>query len=165
MYATYTWNSTANPGVSAADFAQVRVDTFTGMVKVMDFLAVHDIGRAINPDLCRGQVGSGIQQGMGMALCEDVKISPETGRVLTPNLKDYEVANAADLPEYRVLFIEEPEKDGPFGAKSIGEVAVAAVAPSLAAAVNDALGTDLTHLPLTPSVILEALAKEDAHEN
>ncbi len=165
VYAAYTWNSTANPGVSASDWAQVEVDTFTGAVRVMDFLAVHDIGRAINPDLCRGQVGSGIQQGMGMALCEEIKISPETGQVLNPNLKDYEVANAVDLPDYRVIFIEEPEKDGPFGAKSIGEVAVAAVAPALVAAVNDALGTDLTHLPLTPPVILEALAKEDAHEN
>lgn len=157
LYYANTVNAQSNPGVPAVHFTEVEVDTYTGMTRVTDCLSAHDIGKAINPDLCRGQVGSGIQQGMGMALCEEIKIHPRTGRTLITNLKNYDVANSCDLPDYRTLLIEEPEKSGPFGAKSIGEVVVVPVAPAIVAAVNDALGTNLTRLPLTPSVILEAL--------
>ena len=125
--------------------------------KVLDCLSVHDVGKAINPDMCRGQVGSGIQQGIGMALCEEIKIDPKTGRALITNFKNYEVANAVDMPDYQTILIEDPEPNAPFGAKSIGEVVLAPVAPAVVAAVNHALGTQLRHLPLTPAVILEAL--------
>lgn len=158
IYMTYTYNSVENPGPAAAHFDEVEVDTYSGQIRVVDCLSVHDIGKAINPDLCRGQVGSGVQQGMGIALCEEIKIDPVTGKTLIDNLKNYEVANAWDMPDYQVIFVEEPEENGPFGAKSIGEVAVTPVAPAMVAAVNDALGTNLTTLPLTPSVILEAVA-------
>lgn len=152
-----TINAKSNPGVPAAHFTQVEVDTGTGMTRIMSCLSVHDIGKAINPDMCRGQVGSGIQQGMGMALCEEIKIHPRTGQTLITNLKNYDVANSCDLPDYQTILLEEPEKSGPFGAKSIGEVVVVPVAPAIVAAVNDALDTRLTRLPLTPAVILEAL--------
>lgn len=92
-----------------------------------------------------------------MALCEEIKIHPKTGQTLITNFKNYEVANACDLPDYQTLLIEEPENSGPFGAKSIGEVVVVPVAPAIVAGVNDALGTNLTRLPLAPAVILEAL--------
>lgn len=157
LYYANTVNARSNPGVPAVHFTEVEVDTYTGRTRVTDCLSAHDIGKAINPDLCRGQVGSGIQQGMGMALCEEIKIHPRTGRTLITNLKNYDVANSCDLPDYRTLLIEEPEKSGPFGAKSIGEVVVVPVAPAIVAAVNDALGTNLTRLPLTPAVILETL--------
>lgn len=152
-----TTHAKANPGVPAAHFTQVRVDTYTGFTKVLHCLSVHDIGKAINPDLCRGQVGSGIQQGIGNALCEEIKISPRTGEALITNFKNYEVANAVDMPDYDVIFIEDPEPGAPFGAKSIGEVVLPPVPPAIVAAVNDALGTQLHRLPLTPAVILEAL--------
>lgn len=157
IYYANTINAQSNPGVPAVHFTQVEVDTFTGMTRILDCLSVHDVGKAINPDMCRGQVGSGIQQGMGMALCEEIKIHPRSGRTLITNLKNYDVANACDLPDYQTMLIEEPETSGPFGAKSIGEVVVVPVAPAIVAAVNDALGTNLTRLPLTPPVILEAL--------
>lgn len=131
------------------------------MVRIVDCLSIHDIGKAINPDICRGQVGSGIQQGMGIALCEEIKIHPKTGKTLIDNLKNYDVTNAFDMPDYKAIFIEEEEENGPFGAKSIGEVVVVPVAPAIIAAVNDALGTSLIKAPLSPSVILEALNKED----
>lgn len=162
IYYANTINAQCNPGVPAVHFTEVEVDTFTGMTRVADCLSVHDIGKAINPDMCRGQVGSGIQQGMGMALCEEIKIHPRTGRTLITNLKNYDVANSCDLPDYQTLLIEEPEQSGPFGAKSIGEVVVVPVAPAITAAVNNALDTNLTRLPLTPSVILEALEKKRA---
>lgn len=157
LFVQTTTNAKANPGVPAAHFTYVRVDTWTGFTKILDCLSVHDIGKAINPDLVRGQVGSGIQQGIGMALCEEIKIHPKTGEALITNFKNYEVANSCDMPDYQVLLLEEPEPDAPFGAKSIGEVVLAPVAPAIVAGVNDALNTNLTHLPLTPAVILEAL--------
>ncbi|MCJ7837182.1 molybdopterin-dependent oxidoreductase [Cuneatibacter sp. NSJ-177] len=162
IYTAYTHNSVENPGVACAHFAEVSVDTFTGSVKVEHCLSVHDIGRAINPDLCRGQVGSGIQQGIGIALSEEIKLDPKTGEVLVSNLKNYEVTNACDMPDYDVLFLEEPDHEGPFGAKSIGEVVLVPVAPALVAAVNQALGTRLYRMPLTPAVILDAI--EGGHD-
>ena len=157
--------SKENPGVPSAHFTQVKVDTYSGMVEVEDCLSVHDVGKALNPDLCVGQVGSGIQQGMGIALCEEIKIDPKTGRTLITNFKNYEVANAVDVPDYQALFIEEGDEYGPFGAKSIGEVVVVPVPPALVAAVNNALGTRLTHLPLTPSVILEAIERQQEEKS
>ncbi len=161
LYNATTTNVTANPGTGAAHFTQVKVDTYTGQVEVEHCLSVHDIGKAINPDMCRGQVGSGIQQGIGMAICEEIKIDPRTGRTLITNFKNYEVANAFEMPDYDTLFIEEEELTGPFGAKGIGEVVIAPIAPALTAAVNDALGTNLMKLPLTPPVILDAIEKEE----
>lgn len=161
LYHTYTHNATESPGVAAAHFTEVEVDTFTGSVSILYCLSVHDIGKAINPDLCRGQVGSGIQQGIGMALWEEIKIHPVTGKTLIPNLKNYDVANAGNMPDYDVILIEESETNGPFGAKSIGEVVVVPVAPAIVAAVNFALDTKLTHLPLSPAVILEAVNGEE----
>jgi len=161
VYETYTYNAVENPGVPGAHFTEVEVDTFTGMVRVVDCLSVHDVGKAINPDMCIGQVGSGIQQGMGIALCEDIKIHPKTGKTLITNIKNYDIANVFDMPDYKTIFIEDEEVNGPFGAKSIGEVTVAPVAPAIVAAVNNALGTRLSDTPLTPSVILEALSEED----
>lgn len=158
LLVTVTNHATANPGCPAAHFTMVRVDTFNGHVKIEKCLSVHDIGKAINPDMVIGQIESGVQQGMGWALCEEIKIDPRDGRTLITNFKNYEIANAWDMPDVDVLLIEDPEPEGPFGAKGIGEVATAPVAPAIVGAVNNALGTRLTHFPLTPPVILEGLA-------
>ena len=158
LFCSCTVNAGTNPGTAAAHFVQVRVDTFTGHVDVEKYLAVHDVGKAVNPDLCRGQAGSGIQQGMGIALREEIKIDPATGRTLITNFKNYEVANVCDIPDYEVILVEDSEPTGPFGAKGIGEVVVAPAPAAIAAAVNSALDTELDMLPLTPAVILEALA-------
>ena len=153
---TVTYNAHANPGTAAAHFTEVRVDTYTGRVKIEHCLSVHDIGKAINPDMCVGQVGSGIQQGIGMALCEEIKIDPKSGKTLITNLKNYEVANACEMPDYDVLLLEEEEPTGPYGAKGIGEVVLAPIAPAILEAVNFALGTNLNRIPLTPAVVMGA---------
>lgn len=160
MYQVYTIHSKENPGTAAAHFTEVQVDTYTGAVKVLECLSVHDIGKAINPDLCIGQVGSGIQQGMGMALCEEIKIHPKTGQALITNFKNYEVTNAVDMPDYDVLFIEEAEEYGPFGAKAIGEVVVVPIAPALVAAINQALDAEISSVPVTREIIMEQLEKK-----
>jgi len=155
--ATRTHRSTGNPGSYAAHFAEVEVDTLTGRVQVCDYLAAHDVGRAINPMLVEGQIHGGIQIGLGYALYEDVAIDPKTGHVRGDSFARYTLANAPEMPPMRVVLIEEGEPSGPFGAKALGEIATIPVAPAVVNAVNHALGTRLCDLPLLPERIVAAL--------
>lgn len=155
--ATQTHRATANPSSFAVHFAEVEVDTLTGRVQVTDYLAAHDIGRAINPMLVEGQIHGGIQIGLGYALYEDVAVDPGTGRLRGDSFARYTLANAPEMPPIRTLLVEKVEPTGPFGAKAVGEIATVAVAPALVNAVNAALGTRLTDLPLLPERIILAL--------
>ncbi len=158
--ATHTHRATANPGSYAAHFAEVEVDTLTGRVRVIDYLAVHDVGRAINPMLVEGQIHGGIQIGIGYALYEDVAVDVATGRVRADSFARYTLANAPEMPPMRVLLVEESEPTGPFGAKAIGEIATIPVAPAVVNAVNHALGSRLTELPLLPERIVASMHPE-----
>ncbi|MDL2217824.1 molybdopterin-dependent oxidoreductase [Christensenellaceae bacterium OttesenSCG-928-M15] len=162
MTVMYDHASSANPGVPAVHFAEVVVDTLTGLVQVEKYVAVHDIGRAINPAMCRAQVEGAVQNGIGMALMEEVKVNEHTGALITTGLKKYNWINAYDMPEVEVAFVEMGEEGGPFGAKSIGESALAPVMPTIVNAVNDALETQLYELPLNPERILWALGRKRA---
>lgn len=157
IIATETFRSEANPASYAAHFAEVEVDIETGQVRVVDYLACHDIGRALNPLTVRGQIYGGVQMGIGMALSEEVIVNPTTGAVATRGLKDYTVMGIQDMPPVRVLLVELEEEHGPFGAKSVGEIATAPVAPAVVNAINQALGANITSLPVTPEKILTAL--------
>ncbi|TPN35226.1 molybdopterin cofactor-binding domain-containing protein [Mesorhizobium sp. B1-1-6] len=155
--ATEIYRAQANPGSYAAHFAEVEVDRLTGRVRVTDYLAAHDVGRAINPMLVEGQIHGGIQIGIGYALYEDVAIDPVTGRMRGDSFSRYTLANASEMPPMRVLLIEEGEPTGPFGAKAVGEIATVPVAAAVVNAVNNALGTELTDLPLSPERILASV--------
>lgn len=155
--ATESYRAQANPGSYAAHFAEVEVDRLTGRVKVTDYLAVHDVGRAINPMLVEGQIHGGIQIGIGYALYEDVAIDRATGRMRGDSFSRYTLANAPEMPPIRVLLVEEGEPTGPFGAKAVGEIATIPVAAAVVNAVNSALGTELTELPLSPERVLAAI--------
>ncbi|UCI22928.1 molybdopterin-dependent oxidoreductase (plasmid) [Mesorhizobium sp. B2-1-8] len=155
--ATETYRAQANPGSYAAHFAEVEVDRLTGRVRVRDYLAAHDVGRAINPMLVEGQIHGGIQIGIGYALYEDVAVDPVTGRMRGDSFSRYTLANASEMPRMRVLLIEEGEPTGPFGAKAVGEIATIPVAAAVVNAVNDALGIELTDLPLSPERILASM--------
>ena len=156
--ATVTHEATANPSSHAAHFACVEVDTMTGLVRVTDYLAAHDVGRAINPMLVEGQIHGGIQIGIGYALFEDVDIDPQSGAMRGDSFAHYAMANALEMPAIAVLLVAGGEPTGPFGAKAVGEIATIPVAAAVVNAVNDALGTALTDLPLTPERIIAALA-------
>jgi len=153
---THTYQGISNPGAYAVHFAEVEVDTKTGRVKVMDYLAVHDIGKAINPGMVEGQIQGGVQMGIGYALYEEVKIGSD-GSILNSNFNKYHVVNAPDMPLVKTLLIEQGGDDGPYGAKSVGEIAVVPVAATIINAVNHALGTALSDMPLTPEKIIVAL--------
>ena len=153
LFAQERYHTNTNPGVTGTHFAQVEVDTWTGLVKVLDYLAVHDIGQAINPAMCVAQIQGAAQMGCGAALTEELSILPD-GRSLN-SLSKYHVLNAPDLPEIQVELIQDGTSlEGPYGAKSIGEVSMVPAAPAIAAAVNQALGSDLSVLPMNPDRIL-----------
>lgn len=160
-WVAYQYRNPSNPGVTGAHFSQVEVDTYTGLVRVLDYLAVHDIGQAINRALCVGQVQGAAVMGIGAALSESMEPHPISGR-LPRGLQDYHVITAVDAPDIQVEFIEDGSADGPYGAKSIGEIAYVPTAPCIIGAVNDALGSELNSLPLDPDTILAFLAEKEA---
>lgn len=148
----------SNPGVTGAHFAHVEVDAWTGMTRILDYLAVHDIGRAINREICIAQIQGAVLMGCGAALCERMPVRQD-GRALV-GLKNYHLINSSAAPNVQVALIEDGLTDGPFGAKSIGEAAHVPVAPAVAGAVNEALQSELYCLPLYADRIMKVLAEE-----
>ena len=146
----------SNPASFGVHFAEVEVDRLTGLTRVTDFLAVHDVGRAINPRLLRGQIYGGVQMGIGMALSEELTYDP-SGRPRNDTFSRYPLVNAPDMPPVDILLVEEGEPGGPYGAKSIGEICTVPTAAAVVNAVNRALGTELAELPLTAERIVAAL--------
>lgn len=148
--------ASSNPGSYSVQFAEVEVDTATGLVRVTDLLAAVDIGQSINTGMVQAQVQGAVQMGIGYALCERLEVD-ERGRCATAGLKEYHIVNAPDMPDVHVLLVEHNGDDGPFGAKSVGEIAVVPTAAAVVNAVNHALGTSLSDLPLTPEKIVAAV--------
>lgn len=96
VFASYQFKNTTNPGVTGAHFAHVEVDVYTGNVKILDYLAVHDIGRAINPEICRAQIQGAVQMGAGAALNEQMTIDKRG--CATHSLGKYHILNAPQVP-------------------------------------------------------------------
>jgi len=148
--------SHTSPAPFTAQFAEVEVDTETGQIKVLKFVAAVDCGVAINPALAEGQVEGAVTQGLGFALFEEMTFD-ENGKLLNPNFADYKLFNAFDMPKLETILVETYESTGPYGAKSIAEVPVNCAAPAIANAVYDAVGARITDLPLTAEKVLAAL--------
>jgi len=138
--------------------AEVSVDRKTGKVEVLNFLSVHDSGTIINPMLSEGQVEGGAVQGIGYTLYEE--IVRRAGKVVNDNFTEYRMPTICDVPRISSVFIESPDPFGPFGAKSLGEIILAGVAPAIANAIYDAIGVRLKELPFTPEKILLALREK-----
>ena len=147
-----------NPASYGVHFVDLTVDTLTGLVQIDNYLAVHDVGQALNRSFVEGQIYGGVQMGIGMALTEELAFDAK-GRPSARNFDKYHLLNAPDMPDVEVLLIEEGEEGGPFGAKSIGEIATVPVAPAVVNAINRALAAELTELPLTPARIVRALER------
>lgn len=160
LFVTNPYYSEHNPGSYVADFAEVEVDTLTYQVRVLRFAAVHDVGKAINPMALEGQIEGGIQMGLGYGLCEELKIDEKTGAVINAHPKRYHIFRAAEMPKIEIGLIEDGEEFGPYGAKSIGEIATVAVGAAIVNAVNRAMGIHLTQLPATPERIQKAVEKQ-----
>lgn len=159
LYVTEAYINMTNPGVHGVHFAEVEVDCYTGFVKVLDYLAVHDIGRAINKGMCIAQIQGAVTMGIGAALQEKISLN-DSGKPKN-SLKDYHLMTSCDLPEIKVHLIEEPSEQGPFGAKSIGEVCYVPVAAAIVGAVNDALKSDMCTIPMNPDLILDYISRRE----
>jgi xanthine dehydrogenase molybdenum-binding subunit len=158
--ASTTYYAVSNPGSYSVQFAEVEVDCATGLTAVTDFLAVADVGRAINRAMVEAQYQGAVQMGIGYALYEHLDVDA-AGRSGVDGFKNYHIVNAPDMPDVQVLLIEHEGDDGPFGAKSVGEIATVPTAPAIVNAVNNALGTELSDLPLIPERIVAALHGEE----
>lgn len=134
----------------------VEVDPHTGQVQVLQYVAAHDVGRAINPLSVEGQIQGGVAQGIGYALMEEVLI--QEGQCVNRSLAQYLIPQASDLPIISAVILESGEGKGPLNARGIGEPAISPVAPAIANAVANALGSvRVRSLPITAEKVIAAL--------
>ncbi len=139
-------------------FAAVEVDIESGAVHIDRYAVAYDIGRCINPVLVQGQIAGGFAQGIGGALLEEFAFDP-SGQPLAASFMDYLMPTSEEVPNVEVLITEDaPSPLNPLGVKGAGEGGTAAVGAALANAVSDALGREVTRLPLTPQHILELVS-------
>ncbi len=143
----------------AVHFVEVEVDIDTGQVKVLDYLALQDSGTVVNPQVLKNQVIGGAICGLGFALYEELKFSPDTGEAINANLLDYKLLRTADFPtKAEVVFHESYDPVGPYGARGAGESPMAAAIPAVSQAVYNAIGT-WVDIPMTPENVIRALGK------
>ncbi len=137
----------------------MEVYTETGQVEILRVAAAFDVGKAINPEQVRAQMEGGVVQGASSALLDGLKL--KDGKVLNPSFVDYRIATAVDMPhEIIPIIVEEPQDDGPWGARGIGEHAMVPTAPAIANAVYDAVGVRLPSPPLTAEKIYLAMQEQ-----
>ncbi len=142
-----------------AHFADVEVDVRTGEVFVQKIVAVHDIGRIVNPLTAASQVEGGVIQALGFALTEERVVDRGLGRVMNANLEWYKIPTVADVPEIVVRFTDRPDrKANNLGSKGLGEPPIIPTAAAIANAIANAAGARVRHTPMTRARVLEALA-------
>lgn len=163
LSACHAQSSPTSPPPFMAGMAEVEVDKETGEVELIDYVAVVDCGTVINPNLARVQTEGGLAQGIGMALYEDVTYS-EKGQVYENSFMQYKIPTRLDVGKLRVEFAPSYEPNGPFGAKSIGEIVINTPSPAIASAICHAAGVQIRTLPITAEKICRALHSGYFHE-
>lgn len=159
MIAHGTYITTASSVPYGAHFAQVAVNVRTGGIKVQKFYALQDTGTPINPEVALCQMYGAVMKSIGHSLYEDMKLD-ENGVCMNANMTDYGVPMIWEAPEdFKSVLIDVNDAYGPFGAKSISEIACNGAAPAIGIAIHDACGVWLTSWPMTPEKILKALGK------
>jgi putative selenate reductase molybdopterin-binding subunit len=156
IMATASHTSQVSPPPTAAQFAEIVVDTQNGKITVERLLMVVDCGRVINPLTAAGQVEGGMAQALGFTLTEEMRFDRE-GHQLNPSFSAYQVPRAKEMPLMDVIFVQTDEPSGPFGAKSVAEISTDGVAPAIASAIHDAIGVWLHELPYTPQRVRQGL--------
>ena len=144
--------------LGGVQFAEVEVDTLTGVVRVLRVVAAQDCGRPINPLLVESQVHGGVIQGVSYALFEERRIDRRTGKLLNGNLEQYKIAGALDVPKIDVVLLEDLRGRSSTDASGIGEPATVPTAAAIANAIYNAIGVRMRELPITPARVLAALA-------
>jgi CO/xanthine dehydrogenase Mo-binding subunit len=146
------------PPTYGAYFAEVEVDEGTGKVSVRRIVAAIDVGFAVNPAQCRGQVEGAIAHGIEFALGADLVL--RDGFPENTTLVDYQLARAADMPQIDVILIEDRDSDGPYGARGVGTPALTPVLPAIANAIRDAISNHLHRVPMRPEDVANSLRTE-----
>lgn len=160
LQATVTHSSEISPPPYMVGAAEIEVDTETGEVTLLDYAAAVDCGTPINPNLTRVQAEGGIAQGIGMTLTESVTYD-DRGYPMENSLFQYKIPARVDIGKIRVKFENSYEGEGPFGAKSIGEVVINTPLPAISDAIRNAVGKRFYELPITPEKIaMAALEKK-----
>lgn len=139
--------------------AEVAVDADTGQVTLLKMVSAYDVGTVINPLTHQGQVEGGMIQGLGFALMEE--LINDDGKTVTGNLGEYKLPNVVDLPKHKTVLLEDHDGPGPFRSKPIGEHSAVPTAPCIANAIYDAIGVQITDLPLSAEKIYAALREKN----
>ncbi|MFK5956498.1 MAG: xanthine dehydrogenase family protein molybdopterin-binding subunit [Planctomycetota bacterium] len=152
----------ASPAYSfTAHAAEVKVDTETGRITVLNVWAAHDCGRALNPTIVRGQIEGSTYMGAAEVVLENHDLN-RFGLHAGPSLLDYRIPTSLDAPDLEARIVESIDPEGPYGAKEAGEGPLHSTIPAIANAVFDAVGIRLRHLPFTPAKVLKALRELEA---
>ena len=159
LQATVTHSSEISPPPYMVGAAEIEVDTETGEVTLLDYAAAVDCGTPINPNLTRVQAEGGIAQGIGMTLTESVTYD-DRGYPMENSLFQYKIPARVDIGKIRVEFENSYEGEGPFGAKSIGEVVINTPLPAISDAIRNAVGKRFYELPITPEKIAMAVMEQ-----
>jgi CO/xanthine dehydrogenase Mo-binding subunit len=149
-----------SPPPFSAHFAEVEVDTGTGLVRVLRYVAAVDCGTAINPTLAEGQIEGAVVNGLSYALCEEF-VFDDKGRVRNDSFREYKIFCTRDLPRIETILVPTYESTGPFGAKSVSEICINGPLPVISNAIFDAVGVRLREAPYTPERVLRALAARE----
>lgn len=158
--ATATHTSPISPPPFMVGMVEIELDKLTGLVTILDYMAVVDCGIPINPALARIQTEGGIVQGIGHTLMENVTYDAK-GRILESNFMQYKLPTRLDMGKLRVEFEESYEPTGPFGAKSIGEIVINTPAPAITHAIYRATGVWHRELPITPEKIAMSIPESE----
>ncbi len=156
IQATASHVSPKSPPPFAAHFVEIEVDTLTGFIKVLNYVATVDCGTPINTTLAEGQAEGAIVNGLAYALFEDYYFTPN-GKMLNDTFGKYGMYTAYDIPPIKVKLIESYEETGPFGAKSISEININGALPAISNAFYNATGKRLFKAPFTPEYVLNVL--------
>jgi carbon-monoxide dehydrogenase large subunit len=147
-----------------ASAVKIEIDRQTGKMRIPKAVLAIDVGKALNPNLIKGQITGGLLQGIATVLYEDMRFD-DKGKLLNASFSDYKIPTALDIPdEILSIIIETPQPDGPSGARGMGEHTMIPAAPMLANAVEDALGIRIKSMPLTAEKIALAMLKEKKNE-
>jgi putative selenate reductase molybdopterin-binding subunit len=150
--------SPVSPPPFAAQFAEVTVDTETGMVTVDRLVMAVDSGVIVNPLTASGQIEGGMTQALGYAVCEEMRYD-EKGNAIERDLDRYHIFRADEMPALETIFVETFEPSHPFGVKAVAEIPMDGVAPAVGNAILDAVGVNVDENPTTPERVWRALRK------
>jgi CO/xanthine dehydrogenase Mo-binding subunit len=144
----------------SAAVVEVEVDPGTGLVVIPKIWIAHDVGKCINPALVMGQVEGSVYMGLGEAVMEEMAYRTDANANVVhkfPSMLEYKSPTTKEMPEVETYLVEDPDANGPFGAKEVGQGPLLPIPPAVANAVYDAVGVRIDEVPVTPEKVLRAL--------